>query len=401
MIRLLRQLFDMALVASLAILAACGGGGSASSGGGGGGGGSPNVVPLVVDTGPSGSTSSSVNQAFVTITVCPPGSTSNCQTIDHVWVDTGSSGLRLMASVLTAPLLPSTAGTSLANCAQFVSNSTWGAVRVADVTIGGKTAMSVPIQVMSDTSVPATPPTTCSSSGSLISTVSALGANGLLGVGLFKYDCGTACAGNSPPTGFYYSCPGGVCSSTIPSVPLAGQLQNIANLFQTNGVLIQLPALSSATGQASATGTLTFGFSSIDSSAQVFPTDNNGFIGTTFGGLPQSPSFVDSGSNGWFFDDPLLTKCTGALLGFYCSSRNESATMTGITGTPSFTYSFRIANATTLNVAFAAFDNLGGPSGLGNFDWGLPFFYGRSVYTVIEGNVIGGNTGPFVAATTP
>jgi hypothetical protein len=33
--------------------------------------------------------------------VCVPGSTSDCQTIDHVLVDTGSTGLHLIGSVLT------------------------------------------------------------------------------------------------------------------------------------------------------------------------------------------------------------------------------------------------------------------------------------------------------------
>jgi len=31
------------------------------------------------------------------------------------------------------------------------------------------------------------------------------------------------------------------------------------------------------------------------------------------------------------------------------------------------------------------------------FLWGLPFFYGRSVYTVIGNSKIGTRTGPFVA----
>ena len=37
----------------------------------------------------------------------------------------------------------------------------------------------------------------------------------------------------------------------------------------------------------------------------------------------------------------------------------------------------------------------------GTFDWGLPFFYGRSVFTAFEGAAIGGNPVPFFAASTP
>jgi hypothetical protein len=33
----------------------------------------------------------------------------------------------------------------------------------------------------------------------------------------------------------------------------------------------------------------------------------------------------------------------------------------------------------------------------GSFDFGLPFFYGRSVYTAIEGRTAGSTTGPYFA----
>jgi hypothetical protein len=41
---------------------------------------------------------------FTTVTICAPGSTTNCQTIDHVQVDTGSVGLRIISSVLASGL---------------------------------------------------------------------------------------------------------------------------------------------------------------------------------------------------------------------------------------------------------------------------------------------------------
>ena len=77
--------------------------------------------------------------------------------------------------------------------------------------------------------------------------------------------------------------------------------------------------------------------------------------------------------------------------------------------TPSFIYAFSIANEQGLNGTFAAFNNVGGPFGGTcdnvttpcTFDWGLPFFYGRSVFTAVEGTTINGNPGPFFAASTP
>ena len=60
-----------------------------------------NVADIVVDAGPS---NDSVNTLFTSVTVCVPGSTTNCQTIDHIQIDTASFGLRILAPVLTLNL---------------------------------------------------------------------------------------------------------------------------------------------------------------------------------------------------------------------------------------------------------------------------------------------------------
>ena len=58
-----------------------------------------NVQPVVVDGGPTGlGPNDYVNGIFTTVKVCAPDSTTNCQTIDHVLVDTGSVGLRLLST---------------------------------------------------------------------------------------------------------------------------------------------------------------------------------------------------------------------------------------------------------------------------------------------------------------
>jgi hypothetical protein len=89
----------------------------------------------------------------------------------------------------------------------------------------------------------------------------------------------------------------------------------------------------------------------------------------------------------------------------------ESATNEGATGTPVSVVGFSIDNADNLfnnNPNGAAFGTLGGPLGPPNtctnmggsctFDWGLPFFYGKTVFTAIDGqNVPGVGPGPFWA----
>jgi hypothetical protein len=49
-----------------------------------------------------------------------------------------------------------------------------------------------------------------------------------------------------------------------------------------------------------------------------------------------------------------------------------------------------------------AFDDVGGPAptipGFGSyFDWGVPFFYGRTVFFALEGTDAAGTTGPYYA----
>jgi len=60
---------------------------------------------------------------------------------------------------------------------------------------------------------------------------------------------------------------------------------------------------------------------------------------------------------------------------------------------------FTVGNADMLFAANAdaiAFDDVAGPSP-GTFDWGLPFFYGRKVFTAIEGQSTPADIGPYVA----
>ena len=64
-----------------------------------------NVQPIVLDAGPQPQTFTDADEAFTSVTICVHG-TNTCQTIDHIQVDTGSEGLRLISSVLTTALPP-------------------------------------------------------------------------------------------------------------------------------------------------------------------------------------------------------------------------------------------------------------------------------------------------------
>ena len=61
-----------------------------------------NVVALTVNAGPAAASGGTFNVAYASVTLCQPG-TKTCATINNVQVDnTGSEGLRLMASALAA-----------------------------------------------------------------------------------------------------------------------------------------------------------------------------------------------------------------------------------------------------------------------------------------------------------
>ena len=395
-----RKLLILTVWAVSMLGAGCGGGSSpsksnptmASSG--------QNVVAISVNGGP---TNNYVNGVFVTLTVCVPGS-SSCQSIPNVLVDTGSSGLRLLSSALTISLKQQNGpgGHPVAECVPFLSGFTWGPVETADIQIAGERASTVPIQVLSDTAFPV--PSGCSRTGlQSMDSLSTLGANGLLGVGLFAQDCGPACASPVGNPGLYYECPSSGCQPITEA--MTQQVQNPVAMFPSdnNGVIIELPAVSS--GQPSITGSLVFGIGTQSNNAlngaTVYAVNSSGNFTTTFKGKSYPGSFVDSGSNGYFFLNSNTTSITacGSPNGFYCPSntQNLSATNEGANGN-SGTVNFSVANADTLfstNTNFV-FGDLGGP-GQSDFDWGLPFFYGRNVFTAIEGKSTPAGIGPYWA----
>ena len=62
--------------------------------------------------------------------------------------------------------------------------------------------------------------------------------------------------------------------------------------------------------------------------------------------------------------------------------------------TSSFT--FNIANADKIPDPFFASAEVGGPNA-GTFDWGLPFFFGRTIFVAIDGQGAPGGNPPYWA----
>ena len=382
----------------------------------------PNVAALNVNSGPA---ANAANIAYVSVTLCVP-TTTTCQTVDNIQVDTGSVGLRILQSAIPALALPTitdnTTGQTLENCVQFGDGSyLWGPVQQADIKIGGEVASTVPVQLVSSSN--AGIPTACSNGNTSPgdeNTPGSLEANGIVGVGLEPTDCIVAgtdfCDGSatSSPPNVYFECPSTGCAPVF--VPQSAQVTNpvVGFAADNNGVAIQLPAVTSAA--ATLSGTLIFGINTesnntVPSTALAFGLDTNDNFITVYSGQTLTASFIDSGSNALYFPSSIAV-CTDAT-SFYCPAgiTPQSAINEGATDTPQSTVDFSVDNADNLfnnNPNDTAFGTLGGPNGPPNtcsngngscsFDWGLPFFFGRTVFTAIDGQTVNGiGTGPFWA----
>ncbi|HET6421117.1 MAG TPA: DUF3443 domain-containing protein [Geobacteraceae bacterium] len=393
--------------------AGCGGGGGGSGSGSSNSAGStppapsgPNALTVTVNGGFCAS-NTYPNKPCVSITVCTPG-TSNCQTINDILLDIGSSGLRIFKQVLTsvAPAQITAGGGSLAECIQFADGTAlWGPVQSADVILNGEPTVTVPIHVI-DASFGNVP----SSCSSLLASPADAKFNGILGVGLFDEDCGSACA-STASNNSYYSCSGTTCTGS--TAPLGNQVRNPVALLpvDNNGVLVTLPAVPQG-GAPLVNGEVRFGIgtraNNTPSSVTALPTDQQGDFITAINGKAGS-AFMDTGSNGLFFNEntfgissATLPACSSPNTEWYCPSSTLSftATNTGAGGAPSSQVTFQIGNAIAqFRTSNNVFSDIGGtlPSVSSGFDWGMPFFFGRSVFIGISGKTSTLGTGPYCA----
>jgi hypothetical protein len=365
-----------------------------------------NVASIEVNSGPNGN---AANVAYVSVTVCVPG-TSNCQTINNIDVDTGSTGLRLIATALS-PTLSLTqqtdvSGNPVVECTAFADGYVWGSIKLADVSVAGEKAASLPVQIIGDPNF-AVVPADCSGTGTNESTVTAFGANGIIGIGIFLQDCGVTCASEALP-GAYYICPTTGCTNAI--VATTAQVQNPVSFFpvDNNGVLIQLPSVS-ATGSPTVIGSLIFGIGTQSNNAlgsvTIFDVSSEtGYLTAVLNNTGYVDSYVDSGSSAIFLPSSFGPSCSGTQQSgtYMCPPVTLSLTGTvqGTNGT-SEAITLSIADANTLFEAeptYTAFSNLGAINAdSSSVDLGMPFFYGRPVFTAIETRTTPGGTGPYVA----
>jgi hypothetical protein len=361
-----------------------------------------NEMPIGTGPGIATSASSAIqNVPYVSVKVCVHGTT-QCRIVNGVILDTGSTGLRLFASKLVGTgfsFVPTSTG-QLGECFSFVSGVTWGPVAEADVYMGGQLAKNVPFQIIDDIGSFSAIPSECQDEGFVFSspTTAGVGFNGVLGVGP---------APNDFTTNEYYSCSDGTCAS-LNSNTISAEILNPANQITANaeggsspyynGIVLSMNSVPEA-GQTAAYGSLTFGVGNASdntpaSTVQVFPgnADTGGSILTNFNSSTIA-AFLDSGTNGIDFNDSSIAQCSAGDPPngpWYCPSSPEplSATIEGESETPTSFQQFTVGNASNLienGPDTFAMPELAGPFGSQSlFDWGLPFFYGNTIYLVFD-----------------
>ena len=363
------------LLSGLLLLTGCGGGSSSST------------APEAVCTGGTPPTSKktssnqmvvyqstcrgAVNEPVVTLTICVPNSP-NCESVPNILVDIGSTGLRLSHTLSISSQLHQESENNgpITECYGFVSGYNYGPVVTASVMLGNQ-SVTVPVQI-SNSSLSAPSSCTTSSTGNISSAPFEPYINGILGL-LFPQD--------DSLDGQYYE--GGSGPTTISS---SLEVQNPVFLLPTsesNGVLLSgFPTVSTTQGASASTvsGLLTFGTGTGSGLTQL-NTNSSATITASYN-KQTLKAFFDTGSNGWFIDNPNIPTCTSSSLqGFFCGTApTQSAILTGTTTGSSVTLNFSIENAQTLfNTGNQDFSSLGGPMS-GFFDAGFPaFLYGYTI----------------------
>jgi len=375
-----------------------------------------NSIAVTVNAGPGGN---ALNSGYVSVQICNTGGTTNCATIPNVQLDTGSSGLRILASAsgvsgLSLTSVKGVDGTPVYECFEYASgNYLWGPVVQAGVSMAGETATNVPVQLIANSNAPSS--VTCAAGGNNLNTTAALQANGILGIGPALEDCGLLCT-TSPVLPYYWLCPSSINCTSPAVVPVATQVSNPVAFFNSdnNGVMLTMNSVA-AGGAPLASGTLYFGIgtqtdNALGTGVKPYALSSTVFSGQLYTSIKAVynnvtyPAYVDSAEYLNFFLDPVAVAAAPAgagivdcpvNTGFYCTSASVNLPFTvQDANSNSAAANITVGNGATLlssavgqGGSNTAFSNLAGGQVLTNDEviLGMPFFYGRTIYVGITG----------------
>jgi hypothetical protein len=369
----------------------------AACGGGGGGSGSANTTNLPSNatllTIGSGYNGQGWNRPYITVTICA-SNTTTCQTFDHVLIDSGSTGFRVDQSQLSGAMLAALQPVTyndlpLYQCMQYAAGYDFGPVVRADVKVSGEVASDIPIQIFNDTQPEPTIPMACTE-GQGFADLTALGAQAIIGVNVFSNP------NNNYTNGGVYTC---VSESNCTQVNDPTTIPTVLNInpvaaFESdnNGVIFNLPDVPNAT-TSSMQGTVVFGLNT--ESNNIVPNDINTVLGNpsysyqigafyaNTGSLEQTLSIFDSGTPTFDFYYTGINTCSGIV---YCPTTSPQTWNSTIfdynTESHDVELVAQIVNYSTSTGNYALLPGIGAvasPSGDLTI-YGLPFFFGKSVY---------------------
>lgn len=336
-----------------------------------------------------------VNAPCVTVNVCDTGN-SNCSTINNVLLDTGSYGLRVFNSTLSQStlnnLVPVTYNSNpVGECVSYGDGSqNWGGIYFANIQLNSSNVASgIPIQIINSSFQ--TSPSACYNA---TTSPSAFGVNGILGVGVYQQDGGD-----------YYSCANNVCSRI--SLPANKQVTNPISALpnNNNGLTISFPNVSN-TGSNNISGVMQFGVNT--NSNNTITTTNNFTATLNSDGLPIFnsllngniySSFLDSGTNTLGVSNSGLPTSSG----FLNPAANTVLNITSLNSSSVYVNTFvTIASLSSLNTNYYdAFNDIGTDLSFGTatnyIDFGMPYFYGKTIQIVFNGKSSNIGDGPLWA----
>lgn len=352
-----------------------------------------------------------------------------------------NNGVPLVGSAASVfPAAPAPAA-SFWDCVEYGDGSSeWGQVQPVDIWLGsGAPTSSTPGEVAANTAIQliqydptGVGSTYCppASGGVADTSPQQSGFTGIMGVGLQPYDCNLSlgcqgtlgctpaqeAAGTCLASGYYQCTGAGGTSCTVASPTLNSQLVRnpvTALPVDNNGIIMAFTGNIPVAGTTSISGYLTLGIGTQANNQMapqvtqysVFPFNStnlqNGTVGTFATNFSSTDlvGIIDSGSNFYYLPPPssgVLPICSNdPSQMFFCPATTQSlvAVNTGSDGSTSGCINFQIANADNsyLNAAntSSVFNNIGATSGAlqtgGSFDWGFPFFLGKSVYVGFDG----------------
>ncbi|MDQ5922225.1 MAG: hypothetical protein QG673_2284 [Pseudomonadota bacterium] len=308
------------------------------------------------------------------------------QVIDHVLLDTGSSGFKVLKSQLNSSLTFSSIlqgnnpESPISSCVTYGSGYMFGSNNLAGLQIGGQRADNVPIQIINDGSQSSVPDN-CSSNGRFANLLQTSGARGILGVNPMTFESNSTLQNLiyvQTSSGFVNIVESSV--QTLNVNPLSLLMQN------NNGLIISYPKVSK-NSTISIYGTMVMGLN----------TTSNNVIPSTIQSVRGNPNtnlgYFDVNENGWpvsgIFDSGTDTLALG---GYNIPVCNDSS----FCPSSPVTFSTIVSNydggeSSYIMQTVSSVQGLGGYAVLpywgtrllpssGLAVYGLPFFYGRNVY---------------------